>query len=107
MAAKVGEILLFNVGEGTLRPFLVVVAADDAYSGELFLDHVLDKRAEWVIRNVFTTPWEQHRTLWVKGVTMGLGVGQIRFRAQSAATSEPAIRPIKPPIQRVSTKEGA
>ena len=77
----IGELCLFNLGGGTERPFLVVSHKGEDHRGDLFLDFEADSGSEWVRHNVFTKPWEQHRTLWVKAAKEGSGTGEIHRRA--------------------------
>ena len=96
-------MLLFNVGEDALRPFLVCTLNEDgSMNGELFLDYLKDRPAEWVRRNVFQTIHRDYRTVYVEKVREGLGVGQARFQAQreetapkNASTIPGRLRPIK------------
>lgn len=76
---NVGEILLFNIGDSVLRPFLVVaLLPDHCATGELFLSHLADWNAEWVQKNMWARPRVDQRSVWVKSTREGPGVGEVR-----------------------------
>lgn len=74
----IGEIVLFRIHEDPPidRPFLVIADQSGSLSGELFLDWEPDRAALWVQKNSFFAPHRDMRTMEVKQVQPGFGLGQ-------------------------------
>lgn len=74
----IGEIVLFRIHEDPPidRPLLVVSDQGSSLSGELFLDWDPDRAALWVQKNSFFAPHQGTRTMEVRQVAFGLGLGQ-------------------------------
>lgn len=73
--------VLFCINEDPLilRPLLVTHTENGRAWGELFLCAEKDRKTSWCIRNMFTLPSAQLRSLEVKDAAQGLGLGQWRF----------------------------
>ena len=74
--AKVGEMVLLRISATTQRPLLVVSIDGTSVRGELFVDYERDWPAEWLTKNCFFPPDQEHRTVHVKSAKAGPGVGE-------------------------------
>ena len=111
---QIGEIVLFKIDPsdfGIWRPLLVTWVNDDfSVEGEVFFNWERDRAREWPVKRLFYRLDKENRTVEVKGVKVGEGVGEYRLRVEQKVeklSEKLGIRPIPQPERALTPEKRA